>query len=221
VVLPPLLICDLDGTLIDSFADIRGGIRTALRHIGVEPTDELLSFVRRGIGLELFFVRATGATPRAPNQLDRFKSFVDTYRRSYFEDHNDSKPFDGVIRTLETLRAGHPETVIAVATAKRTDMAQRVINEHGLAELVDIVRGSDGLEHKPNPATLLDVAKTAGIDVTRAAMIGDTDRDVLAAKNARCTSIAATYGGWTRDEMAELDPDHLVDAFEDLLDLFE
>ena len=50
-------------------------------------------------------------------------------------------------------------------------------------------------------------------------MVGDTDRDVGAARAAGCVACAVTYGGWTREELAALEPDHLLERFADLLDV--
>ncbi len=210
-----LFICDLDGTLVDSFADIRGAMADALVCIGVEPTEELLGLCRRGIGLEVFYLRATERSP-AGEDFDRF---VNEYRRSYFENQGQSRAYDGVVDTLAELKRRHPDLTCAVATTKRTDMAVRVVQECGLAEYFDVVRGSDGLPHKPDPAILEDIAETSDCDLAGAIMVGDTDRDVLAAKAAGATAVAVTYGGWTRSELETVEPDHLIDRFGDVLEL--
>ena len=210
-----LFICDLDGTLVDSFADIRRSIADALAVIDVEPTSELLDLCRRGIGLELFYLRATG---RSPDGAD-FERFVAEYRRSYFHAQGQSRAYEGVGETLAEIRRRHPDLICAIATTKRTDMARRVVDSCGLAEFFELVRGSDGLPHKPDPAILEDIAQHCDRELCAAVMVGDTDRDVLAAKAAGIISVAVTYGGWTRDELAAIEPDHMIDRFGEVLSL--
>jgi phosphoglycolate phosphatase len=214
-----LLIVDLDGTLVDSFADIRHGIVDALGAIDVTPTDDLMELCRLGVGLEVFYERAVGRNAYADTERSRLDTFVDTYRKAYAASPHETLPYDGVGETLAELRQRHPELAIAVATAKRTDMARAVVEGCGLSPYVDAVAGSDGLPHKPNPAVLRRAAEAVGRETGGAVMIGDTDRDVGAARAAGCVACAVTYGGWTRDELAALEPDHLLERFSDLLDV--
>jgi phosphoglycolate phosphatase len=216
---PPLLIFDLDGTLVDSFADIRRGILEALAAIDVEPNDRLMGWVRRGIGLEQYYCEATGAAPGDPAHAERLRLFIDTYRGCYFRDDVPIVVYEGVSATLERLRAALPDTRLAVATSKRTDMAREVVARGGLTSYFDAVLGSEAIPKKPDPTLLLQVAEAVGVSASEAWMIGDTDKDVLAARAAGCVDVAVTYGGWTRAEMAALEPSHLLDDFADLADL--
>ncbi|RMH43128.1 MAG: HAD family hydrolase [Deltaproteobacteria bacterium] len=214
-----LLVVDLDGTLVDSLDDIRFGIRAALAAIGIAATDDLIDLCRRGVGLEVFYRRATGHAPGAADQRARFDRFVAAYRDAYAASPHDTRAYDGVADTLAALRARHPRLAVAVATAKRTAMARQVIDSVGLAPLVDAVVGSDGLPAKPDPAIVRRAAAAVRRPLAGAVMVGDTDRDVGAARAAGCVACAVTYGGWTRDELAALAPDYLLDRFADLLDV--
>lgn len=213
-----LLIADLDGTLVDSFDDIRSAIIVAFESIDVEPTDALLALCRRGVSLELWYTRATGIRPTTDAELAAVEDFVGAYRDHYLANQN-PVAFDGVADTLQRLRAERPELRIAIATTKRTDMARAVAEKCGILGAFDYVRGSDGLPKKPDPALLHAVADHLDIPIERAVMVGDTDKDVLAAQRAGCRAVAVTYGGWTRDEMATLEPDHIIDSFTEVFDL--
>lgn len=216
-----LLILDLDGTLVDSFADIRYGIDIALRAIAVEPTDELMAMCRLGVGLEVFYQEALGRDPYAAEEAEQLDFFVNAYRTAYADSPHETKAYDGVAATLAAVRRARPDVAIAVATAKRTDMAQAVVDEVGLTPLLDAVVGSEGLPHKPDPAVLQRAAARVGRPVEGAIMVGDTDRDIGAARASGCVACAVTYGGWTRAELAELEPDHLFDQFSDLLGVLQ
>ncbi len=216
----PLVIFDLDGTLVDSFRDIEAGVRHACEAAELAPTESLLAMCRRGAPLEDFYAHGAGVAHDADGHADRFARFVAAYRAHYLPGCvQTTLPYPGVADGLRAIRARKGAPVIAVATTKRTDTARRVLEGTGLAPLVDLCAGSDGLAPKPDPAVLKKVAADAGIAVTRAIMIGDTDRDVRAAQAAPCASGAVTWGGFTRAELAACAPDYLVDAFADVVAL--
>jgi phosphoglycolate phosphatase len=213
----PLILLDLDGTLVDSFADIAAGLRAACAGIGVAPADGLLALVRRGAPLEEMFELAVGAA-LVPDA--RFAPFSAAYRACYFENAgclSSTRVYPGVIETLAALRAMRPRPALAVATTKRTETARRVLEGTGLLSLVDEVVGSDDLAPKPDPAVLIEAARRVGVDVRRGLMVGDTDRDVQAARRAGARVAAVTYGGLLREELAACAPDHLLDSFAELL----
>lgn len=209
----PLILFDLDGTLVDSFEDIIAGIRVACAAIGVEPVPDLCRLATRGIPLEDFYLAALGVAHDAPAEAARFAAFVDAYRACYLPGCvNTTRPYPGIPEVLEHLRALTPRPLVGVATTKRTETAERVLEGSGLAGLVDVVAGSDGMAHKPDPAVLRRVAELAGVDLRRAVMVGDTDRDVGAARAAGCVVAGVTWGGFSEDEMRALAPDWLVRA---------
>jgi phosphoglycolate phosphatase len=209
----PLVLLDLDGTLVDSFADIAAGVRAACGAIGVDAADGLLALVRRGAPLDELYAHALGRLD------DRFALFADAYRACYVEGGGcltTTVAYPGVATTLAAIRALPDAPRIAVATTKRTASARRVLEGTGLLPLVDDVVGSDGLPAKPDPAILLEAAHRAGIDVRRALMVGDTDRDIVAARRAGARAAAVTYGGLDAEELARHHPDHLLGSFAEL-----
>src|SRR5687768_3684013 len=126
----PLVIFDLDGTLVDSFEDIRVGIRVALAAVGLEVTPELLALATRGVPLEDFF-RAAACEPAA--DPERFAGFVDAYRAHYLPGClTHTLPYPRIPETLRALRALTPAPKIAVATTKRSETAERVLAGTGL-----------------------------------------------------------------------------------------
>ncbi len=210
-----MLIFDLDGTLVDSFGDIHEAMVGALAAIGLETSEPIRALCRRGVELERFYELATGGRAAAGEELDQF---VAAYRSGY---RTGGAAFPGVAATLAALRRGLAGVPFAVATTKHTAMARRVLDAAGLGGFFDVVRGSDGLPHKPDPAVLHDISRSTGRPLDGAIIVGDTDRDVLLARAAGCVSVAVTYGGWSRAELAALEPDYLIDRFEELLEVPE
>ena len=208
-----VLIFDLDGTLVDSFGDIHDAMIGALAAIGLESSDPIRALCRRGVELERFYELATGGRPAAGEELERF---VAAYRAGY---QARGAAFPGVAATLAALRRGLPGVPFAIATTKHTTVARRVVDAAGLGGFFDVVRGSDGLPHKPDPAVLHEISRMTRRPLDGAIVVGDTDRDVLLARAAGCVAVAVTYGGWPREELAALGPDHLIDRFEELIQI--
>ena len=221
------LICfDLDGTLVDSTADIRAALVQALAT--VPPADARLdehALGCAGLGrpLEEFFALARPA-PHAWASADGYRRFVTAYREHYMAhllDH--TRPFPGVPETLamvEPLRARGMRT--AIATTKRTATAEKVLGGLGLAAHFDLILGTeDPMPHKPAPDLLLACAARQGCEPSRGLMVGDTERDVLAGRAAGMRTCGVTYGVLGSDGLKPHAPDWLIDRFPDLLPLIQ
>jgi phosphoglycolate phosphatase-like HAD superfamily hydrolase len=172
--------------------------------------------VRRGVPLEDFFVAATGREAKGAD----YDRFTDAYRAHYLPGCvTRTRPFPGVVETLEALRALPTRPRLGVATTKRTDTAARVLEGTGLLPFIDVVCGSDDLPHKPHPAILHRTAERAAVPLAHGLMVGDTDRDVGAARNAGIAVAGVTWGGFDAHEMRRLAPDWTLDRMADLLDV--
>ncbi len=220
----PLLIFDLDGTLVDSLADIKHCLNVALQRINVPLTEDLFRSCHRGISLEMLYCEATNNDYLSPSEQDSFDLFIDTYRQEYLTHHGTTALYPDVQDTLTLLRTKLPKTCFALATAKQTDMAHRVLEQNNILQHFDIVMGSDNIASKPDPAILFEIQNKTNIDITQALMVGDTDRDILAAHAAHCRSCGVTYSSWTREDFIELgdnQPTYIIDQFSEIINLFD
>lgn len=216
------LVCfDLDGTLVDSAADIRAALVRALAEVG--PADaaleeRALGAAGLGLPLEEFFALARPSSHPTSDVGARGR-FINAYR-AYYHAHllEQTRPFDGVIETLAAL---HPLRALglrtAVATTKKTDTARRVIRGLGLDEYFDVVLGTDGIPHKPAPDLLYLAARTVERPVAAGLMVGDTDRDLLAGRAAGMKTCGVGWGVLGRAGLHPHQPDYLIDHFADLL----
>lgn len=219
------LICfDLDGTLVDSTADIRAALVHALA--AVPPADarldeHALGCAGLGLPLDEFFALARPA-PHPCSNLDGRRRFVTAYREHYHAHLLErTRPFDGVATTLamvKPLREAGLRT--AVATTKKTLTAERVIAGLELGYYFDLVLGTDEpMPHKPAPDLLIECARRLGRDPRRGLMVGDTERDVLAGRAAGMQTCGVTYGVLGADGLTPHAPDFLIDRFEQVLAL--
>ncbi len=219
------LICfDLDGTLVDSTADIRAALVHALAV--VPPADarldeHALGCAGLGLPLDEFFALARPA-PHPCAHDDGRRRFIGAYR-DYYHSHllERTRPFPDVAATLELvkpLRASGLRT--AVATTKKTATAERVVAGLGLAAHFDLVLGTEEpMPHKPAPDLLLACARRLERDPRRGLMVGDTERDVLAGRAAGMKTCAVGWGVMGHEGLRPHGPDFLISRFAELLEL--
>jgi HAD superfamily hydrolase (TIGR01509 family) len=221
------LICfDLDGTLVDSTADIRAALVHALEAVppaNARADEHALGSAGLGLPLEEFYALARPAPHPAAGKHGR-QRFVDAYREHYHANLlNRTRPFPRVVETLamvEPLRARGLRT--AVATTKRTATAERVLTGLGLAGHFDLVLGTEEpMPHKPAPDLLLACAERLDRDPRRGLMVGDTERDLLAGRAAGMLTCGVTWGVLGADGLTPHAPDWLIDQFDQLLPLIQ
>ena len=200
------VLLDFDGTVVDTTELIYESMRHAAGEVlGREPSREAL------------MANAGQPLPRQMELLDptRAEELLETYRL-YNEEHHEGLigEFPDVETSLALLRdAGF---ALAVVTSKRRFSVEMALNSFpGLRKVVDVfVTMEDTPRHKPHPAPLLKGLELLGnVTPEKAAYVGDTPSDVVAARAAGVTSVAVSWGASTAEALRAARPDHL---FEDL-----
>ena len=208
----PVILFDLDGTLIDSGPIILASMRhAALTVLGIE-VDE--TKVRAAIGGPGLVAQMRELDP------DRVDELVDAYRAHNEPLHDELEAFDGMLDLLPRLRErGHR---LGIVTAKRRATVELAFNRFpALSEFTEVLVGADDTErHKPHPDPLLEGLRRLGAQPHEAAYIGDSPFDVRAAKAGGLFAVAVGWGGIHADDalLAE-EPDILVHEPEELLDV--
>ena len=182
-----LLIWDLDGTLVDSCADIVTAANGALRELGHDtlPAARVASFVGDGIGALIERLLPTG-TP-AERDLCRV-SFERHYTACCCQA---TVAYPGIHTALRDLTAAGWRH--AVATNKALAYVAPILKHCGLGSLFITIRGGDG-RRKPDPWQLQDIAREVGADLAEAWMIGDHHTDIEAGRAAGCKVMFCTWG---------------------------
>ena len=208
------LAFDLDGTLVETHEDLVGTLNRMLDLKGLPPAPmesarNLIGGGARALlrhGFEL-----AGAPAEEANDPDLFDAFIADYI-DHIAYH--SRPFEGVVETLETL-AARGATLIVV-TNKRSDLSELLLGKIDLTKHFAAIVGPDRVSaRKPSGCHLVEAVKSVGGDPERAIMVGDAAPDIGCAKDAGVPSIGVTFG-YTPVPMEELEPDIIVDAFEDI-----
>ncbi len=205
----PVVLFDLDGTLIDSIELLISAMTHAFdsRH-GPRPTvEEWVATIGRPL-IWQFGQYATGD--------DDLQQLVRSYRAFQYEHHDRlTRAYDGIPSLVERLHgAGHP---LGVVTSKTDHLANRSIAHVGLAPFFDIVVGADRTtRHKPDPDPIWFALGELGDSAERAVYVGDSPFDIMSANAAGAISIGVTWGAAARAPLLEASPQHLVTTVAEL-----
>jgi phosphoglycolate phosphatase len=216
-----LLVFDLDGTLIDSAQDLCNSVNATLSHFGRDPLadTEIAGFIGDGA---LMLVRRAFADGEGAPVDEEFLATAYAYFLDYYRAHklDFTYAYAGVLEALAALRHLHELTggtarSMAVLTNKPVRPAQDICEALGLAPyFLRIYGGNSFNTKKPDPAGLLALMDEAGARPDQTVMIGDSQVDVLTARNAGVWSIGCTFG-LSPETLLANQPDVLVDSPEE------
>jgi phosphoglycolate phosphatase len=199
---------DIDGTLLDSAADICGAVQSVLGQTDCKPVT--FEFLRGYIGLHLLDLFGDIFPNYTSEQYDEL---IRQYRAIYLgRGHTETKVFPGVAEALAEL-GGRKST----ATTKGTPTTRAVLEQFGLIGYFDHVQGTDGFPCKPAPDVLLKSLEKLGVGPEDCLMVGDAPADMEAGRRAGVKTCAVRYGYGNPAEMAEHEPDYWVSDLRELL----
>ena len=207
-----LVIFDLDGTLVDSLADITTSVNYAIRPLGYEKLtpEEIKRHVGSGITRAILGILKDGDKGLLEDVVDRFVE--------YYSDHiaDETTIYPGVsdvLTRLDGIKKG-------VISNKRELLVKRALHELGLAHHFDIIYGSDSAEDKkPSPAPINKMLASLGVSPAEALIVGDSDVDIGAGRAAGIKTVGVTYGYRSRESLNGADA--LIDHMADLPGLIE
>jgi len=207
------ILCDLDGTLVDSRRDIAVAFQHAWRTAigGIPPS---AAAIAQHIGKPLVEMVSDLGGTLPPSLLS---IFLTAYRRRYSgQGARLTQIYPGVVLTLKALSA----FTLGVVTTKESGQAETVLRRLGLLPFFQQIQGSTlNLRVKPAPDTIRAVLATLNCAPPHALMVGDTPADILAGKAAGSLTCAVTYGFGTREALLQCGPDHVIDSFGELMNL--
>lgn len=184
---PAIAIFDLDGTLVDSRADLAAAGNQARAAIGLAHLPEAEVALMVGDGLQRLIERLTpGADPAA--RATALARFQQAYAAGCCQR---TRCYAGVPEALDAC-AGQGWR-LAVATNKPLAFTRRILDHLGLSPRLAAVRGGDGPK-KPDPAQLQSIIGELGGDPQRTWMVGDHRTDILAGRAAGCRVLFCSWG---------------------------
>lgn len=210
----PIVVFDLDGTLIDTAPDLLDSLNHCLgiADLPDASTDELRRFV--GMGGRVMIERAFAAQNR-PLTSEHLDELLVHFLQHYTDNiPGKSQPFSGVIATLDRLASeGY---LLAVCTNKYEGLSKSLLTALDLDHRFAAICGQDSFSfRKPDPRHLTETIRVAGGDAQRAIMVGDSRTDIDTAKAAGIPVIAVDFG-YTDRPVNEFLPSRIISHFDEL-----
>ncbi len=210
------VVFDLDGTLLDTLQDLADSTNEILRRHGMplKTDEEIRSFVGNGIRHLLDCAVPEGEQNPAFDQIH--KEFT-----AYYCEHcmDKTEPYPGVLFLLSELKKAGISTAIV---SNKGDYAVKKLNQVYFSGLVQVAVGErEGCRRKPQPDGVLQAIKEMNVPGERSAYVGDSEVDILTAKNAGLPCYLVTWGFRSRKQLLEngAQPEQLAANVRELLPL--
>jgi phosphoglycolate phosphatase len=213
-----LAIFDLDGTLLNTIADLANATNQALEALGfpTHPTEAYVNMV--GNGINKLFERALPEGQKTEeNVLAVRAKFI-----PYYNIHNAdfSAPYAGTVELLERIQARGVK--LAVASNKYQEATVRLVAHYFPTIRFSSVFGNrDGVAPKPDPTIVYDIIREAQVEKEDVLYVGDSEVDMNTAINAGVEACAVTWGFCSRERLEKYSPKHIVDSAETILSFIE
>ncbi|MDH4120668.1 MAG: HAD-IA family hydrolase [Deltaproteobacteria bacterium] len=209
------LMFDLDGTLVDTLGDLARAVNATRRAFGLPPLPEEQITCHVGHGAENLVRKAIQVADNIP-EAD-FPPIFKFYM-AYYQEHllDQTLPNPGVIETLDH----YADRTLACITNKPFVQTEAILKGLGMWDRFALVLGGDSLpEKKPSPVPFQTFMAKFGLDPQHTLMVGDGTADVGAARAAGVAIVAVTTGVTSREELASLKPDLLLDRMDLMIPL--
>jgi phosphoglycolate phosphatase len=203
------VLIDLDGTLLDTVPDLAAAVNAMRADLGRPPlpTGQVAAYVGKGADVLVHRALTEALDGRADEaEFQRGKaSFYAHYRR---ENGRQAVVFPGVRDAITLLR--RRGLMLACVTNKPREFTHELLQRVGLDDFDAIVSGDDTVEKKPHPAPMLHACRLLRVEPREAAMVGDSENDVLSARAAGCRVIVVETGYNEGRPVSELQADAIV-----------
>jgi len=213
-----LLIFDLDGTLVDSREDLANSINAMLSHFGKHPLPHEVIASYIGDGAPMLVRRSLGDPDDENFVQDALLYFMAWYREHKLDT---TYVYEGITESLDAIRKsrnGEP-LKMAVLSNKPVGPSRAIVEALGLGQYFFQIYGGNSFHtKKPDPAGVQALLEEAAVFAEEAIIVGDSDIDVLTARNAGIYSVGVTYG-LAPHTLEDAPPDVLIDHPRELADV--
>lgn len=213
-----LVIFDLDGTLVNSVYDLADSVNFVLRENGYKTheTDKYYYFV--GNGTRKLCERAIPEDKRTEAEIDRIHElFLKHYANNYL---NKTVLYDGIKETVQALvKSG---VKCAVASNKTDIFTNEIIDAFFEKNTFCCVLGKrEGFAAKPDPKIVYEILEKTETDKQNAIFVGDSNVDIITARNSGIRSVGCLWGFRTYEELKEARADYIINEPADLLKILQ
>lgn len=211
-----LIIFDLDGTLVDAFADITAAVNYMLSKSNLPPRsiDEVKKHVGNGATA---LVAGVLATDDAATIEENHRHLVE-----YYHQHSSAHAtlYDRVVETLQLLRERGFK--LALVSNKPDLLTQKVTRDLEVHHLFEMVAGeSPRFPRKPSPEIITHIMDQFGATADNTIVVGDSCVDIDFARAAGLPVVAVSYGQTTFEDLCTHKPDAIIHSIADLAHLLQ
>ena len=211
-----LAIFDLDGTLLNTIADLAQSTNNALQTLGYPTHEEKAYKFMVGNGINKLFERALPEGEKSAENILRMRAeFI-----PYYDIHNADKscPYPGICELLEVMQ--QKGIILAVASNKYQSATEKLVAHYFPQVHFAAVFGQrEGIQPKPNPTVIEDILSLTHINREEVLYIGDSGVDMQTAINADVTACGVLWGFRPQSELEAFHPTYLVNKAEEILSL--
>lgn len=185
------VIFDLDGTLLNTLDDLADSTNYALSKFGypIRTIEEVRQFV--GNGVAKLIERAIPDGKNNPN----FEKCLSIFKENYAQNmYNKTAPYNGIIEMLSNLKS---KGIKIAVVSNKFDLAVKELCKKYFEGFIDFAAGENeaqGIKKKPAPDTVLSVLNEFNFAPEDAVYVGDSDVDIMTAKNSKMPCISVTWG---------------------------
>ncbi|HHB92267.1 MAG TPA: phosphoglycolate phosphatase [Thioploca sp.] len=217
---PELVLVDLDGTMVDTAADLAYATDGMLSKLNLPQQGEVRVRTWVGNGVKTLVARALEAKMNPNPDPELLEQALDIFNILYASVNGVySQPYAGVIEGLDWVKSQNIN--LACITNKAEKFTLPLLKEKGLDGYFSLVISGDSLpKKKPDPMPLLHAAKHFNVDPKKSLMIGDSTNDVKAARAAGFQILCVTYGYNHGQDIRLSNPDAILDSLEQIGELF-
>ncbi|MBO7342004.1 MAG: HAD-IA family hydrolase [Clostridia bacterium] len=209
-----VVLFDLDGTVLNTLDDLADAVNASLakHEMPARTREEVRSFVGNGIRALIERAVPTGTdSALVARVLNEFKRYYGAHCA------DKTAPYAGVPELLSTLRAHGVRTAVV---SNKADFAVQELAKRYFADLFDLALGERAERPaKPAPDMVHHALEALGATAAEAVYVGDSDVDVLTARNAQLPCIAVTWGFRDRACLKKAGATVFADTAKELLDL--
>ena len=209
-----IVIFDMDGTLLNTLEDLMISTNYVLSQFNytTHTIEEVSFFV--GNGVAKLIERAIPNGLNNPNYEKCLEIFKEYYAKNMY---NNTSTYKGIPELLKYLKEKNLKTAVV---SNKFDLAVKELSKKYFGDLIDIAIGENekaGIKKKPSPDTVFEVLKFMDLKPEDAIYIGDSDVDIMTAKNSNIPCISVTWGFRDRKFLIKNKAEIIIDNPEDIL----